>query len=66
MQETNYTIKTNGKTFSAYNGEDRLSHGCLTEEDCFHSIWINEGSNFDDFYVSNEDGAVFCVDRGEL
>ena len=66
IMKTNYTIRIDGDRYSAYAENKAISKGCLTEEDCLHSIWVVEGKVFDDFYVVDNKGAVVRIDRGEL
>ena len=66
MMKTNYTIRKERDSYSAYLEDKVISKGCITEEDCLHSIWVTEGKVFDDFYVVDSAGVVVRIDRGEL
>lgn len=65
-RETDYAIKKEKGGYSSYRDGVLISCGCLDKESVLHSIWVNEGRKFDDFYVADRDGVVVKVDRGIL
>lgn len=43
MIKTNYTVKKIRGSYTVLDGNNKIfSHGCLTESDAMHSIWLED------------------------
>jgi len=67
MNKTDYTIESfDNSDWKRVKKGDKFYSLCMDETSALHSVWMNEGKVFDDFYVCDSEGSVARVDRGAL
>lgn len=63
--QTGYRVEKHHRGLKA-SRDNKLVCYCPDMDSMLHAIWVLEGKIHDDFYVADEDGYVFKVDRGAL